>query len=258
MREADVEGLGFTTLQPRGSLTSGMAAQIREAIGAGRLKPGERLPTEQQLIVSFGVSRTVVREAIAALRADGLVVSRQGSGVFVADPPAPPRFRLAPGGLTSLRDVIQLLELRTGIEAEAAAFAAQRRSDEHLAQMRQTLAQVDLAIAAGRSAHELDFQFHRLIAAAAGNPLFLAFLDQFGQAIIPRRSVEVDAVGRRERRGYLQRSQAEHRELHAAIEEGAASRAMRLMRQHIANGLKRYRSLQPEAAGQSDGDQEEV
>lgn len=253
-----MEGLGFTTLQPRGSLTSGMAAQIREAIGAGRLKPGERLPTEQQLIASFGVSRTVVREAIAALRADGLVVSRQGSGVFVADPPAPPRFRLAPGGLSSLTDVIQLLELRTGVEVEAVALAAQRRRDQHLVGMRDILDRIDVAIAAGRSAHELDFQFHRQIAAAASNRLFLSFLDQFGHAVIPRRSVEVDAVGMRERRGYLERSQAEHRDLYAAIEDRAASRAMRLMRQHIANGLKRYRSLLPEAAGQSEGDQEDV
>jgi GntR family transcriptional regulator, transcriptional repressor for pyruvate dehydrogenase complex len=238
--------LKFQSVRPQASLTVGIVEQIREAILDGRLKSDDRLPTEQELMSSFNVSRTVVREAIAALRADGLVRSRQGSGVFVADPASRRPFRLAPGGLQSLTEVIQLLELRTGVESECAALAAERRTEQDLVAMREMLEQIDGAINAGTSAHELDFALHRLIAQSTSNPFFLLFLDQFGPVVIPRRSVELDSERTDDRRAYLQRSQAEHRALFAAIESGDRTRASRLMRRHIANGLQRYRSLQPE------------
>jgi len=238
----------FRSVEPSRSLTSGIAAQIADAIKFGRLSPGDRLPTEQQMMDTFAVSRTVVREAVAALRADGLLVSKQGSGVFVADGATRPKFRLAPGGLKSLADVIAMLELRTGVEVECASYAAQRRTGSDLREMSRVLDLIDAALAEGRSAHDLDFQFHRVVASAAANPNFLSFLDHIGAAIIPRRSVEIEDSRQLNRSAYLRRSQAEHRRLFRAIENQNAGLAARLMRQHIANGLQRYQSLAAESS----------
>jgi DNA-binding FadR family transcriptional regulator len=71
-------------LPPARNLTHEVIARIKKEIGAGRLAPGTRLPTEQELMAALGVSRTVVREAVSALRADGLIMTRQGSGAYVA------------------------------------------------------------------------------------------------------------------------------------------------------------------------------
>ena len=85
--------------------------QIAQEIRSGRLPPGAKLPTEHELMEALGVSRTVVREAVAALRAEGLVVSRQGAGVFVADE-SRAAFRISADGLSSIEEVLQVMELR--------------------------------------------------------------------------------------------------------------------------------------------------
>src|ERR1700731_3945497 len=103
-------------LAPR-SLAHALVERLSGEILSGRLAPGAQLPTEQGLIAASGVSRTVVREAIAALRAEGLVVTRQGAGAFVAEGSRRP-FRIDPAGLGSLAEVLAVMELRTGIEVE--------------------------------------------------------------------------------------------------------------------------------------------
>ncbi len=108
------------------NLTHEIAERIAAEIVAGKLAPGTRLPTEQEMVESMGVSRTVVREAVAALRAEGLVITRQGAGAFVADDAAQRPFRLALDGLASIEDVLDVMELRAGIETESAALAAER------------------------------------------------------------------------------------------------------------------------------------
>src|SRR6266404_5055451 len=118
----------LSTIQPLPaprSLTGELAARLTADITSGKIPPGSQLPTEQELIAATGVSRTVVREAVAALRAEGLVVTRQGVGAFV---PANARrsFRVDLDQLSSLRDVLDVMELRTGIEIETAGLAAER------------------------------------------------------------------------------------------------------------------------------------
>src|SRR5262245_1188036 len=121
----------FRRLAAPRSLTHGLIAQITADHTSGRLKPGSRLPTEQELIAATGVSRTVVREAVAALRADGLVVTRQGVGAFVAETVRRP-FRIEFDELRTLREVLEVMELRTGIEIEAAGLAAERATAAQL------------------------------------------------------------------------------------------------------------------------------
>ena len=131
----------------------------------------------------FGVSRTVVREAISKLQAAGLVDTRHGVGTFVVGlgdvrPPLPHRAEQ----LATLRDVIAVLELRIGIETEAAALAAQRRSGANLAAMREALDAFARAVAAGRDAVGPDFRFHLEIARATQNPHFAELMNYAGRA----------------------------------------------------------------------------
>ena len=111
---------------PRG-LTGELVARLTANIVSGKLPPGSRLPTEQEMIVATGVSRTVVREAVAALKADRLVITRQGVGAFVAEQVRRP-FRVDFDERSTLREVLNVMELRTGVEVEAAGLAAERAS----------------------------------------------------------------------------------------------------------------------------------
>src|SRR5512145_3481576 len=102
--------------------------QLAEEIKSGRLAPGARLPTEHALTRAARVSRTVVREAVAALRAEGLVVTRQGVGAFVSAEPQRAPFRIEPERMQSLGDILNVMELRLGVEIESAGLAAERAS----------------------------------------------------------------------------------------------------------------------------------
>ena len=123
----------LSPLRPGRNLAEEVVARIAREIRGGRLAPGTRLPTERRLMQAMGVSRTVVREAVAALRAEGLVTTRQGSGAFVAADTSRVPFRIDPDGLSSIGDVLEVMELRLAIEVEAAALAAARMTPESLA-----------------------------------------------------------------------------------------------------------------------------
>src|SRR6218665_2031691 len=118
------------------SLVEALGARIR----AGQMATGDKLPTEAAIMAEFEVSRTVVREAISKLQAAGLVETRHGVGTFVLGLGEGGAFRIAPEQMATLNDVVAVLELRIGVETEAAALAAQRRSDVQLAAMREALA----------------------------------------------------------------------------------------------------------------------
>ena len=118
-------------VSPR-NLKDELIDRLTAEIKSGALKPNEKLPTEQEMIVAFGVSRTVVREALAALRAEGLILTRQGAGAFVSGDTRRRPFRVSSEGPQNISDVISITELRLGIEIEAAGFAAKRRTNEDL------------------------------------------------------------------------------------------------------------------------------
>jgi DNA-binding FadR family transcriptional regulator len=217
------------------------AARLAADITSGRLAPGARLPTEQEMIVATGVSRTVVREAVAALRAEGLVVTRQGVGAFVTDRPRRP-FRIEPHELNSLREVLQVMELRTGIEIEAAGLAAERASRADVNKIADAFEAIEAAIRDDDSGVDQDFAFHCSIARATGNPKFLSFLDYLGRFIIPRNTVTLMADKAR-RRQYMRTFQKEHRAILAAIQARAVAPARAAMRKHLLNSRKRYSGL---------------
>src|SRR3546814_879795 len=108
------------------NLAAELVERLSGEILSGKLAPGSKLPTEQEMVAATGVSRTVVREAVAALRAEGLVVTRQGVGAFVAADIRRRPFRIDEASLDVLKEVVNVLELRAALEAEAAALAAER------------------------------------------------------------------------------------------------------------------------------------
>jgi GntR family transcriptional repressor for pyruvate dehydrogenase complex len=218
---------------------SRLSTEIRE----GRLAPGDRLPTEQELTSTMGVSRTVVREAVAALRADGLVVTRRGSGAYVADNPTASPFRIAAAQLGRLRDVLDVMELRLAVEVEAAGFAAARRSRKHVSAVKSALRSIDRALKSGEGAVAEDFAFHRAIAEATGNAQFPRFLAFLGSHVIPRQSVRLSVDTPADRRAYLERIQQEHSRIVDGIAAGDPVEARRAMRDHLTRSLERYRRL---------------
>lgn len=233
-------GLG-RLVAPR-SLTHVLIERLTAQITSGELAPGAQLPTEQELIAATGVSRTVVREAVAALRAEGLVITRQGVGAFVAETPRRP-FRIEGNELASLKHVIEVMELRTGIEVEAAGLAAERATAADLRRIEDAYQAIRAAVGRGDAAVDEDFAFHCRIAEATGNPQFARFLDYLGRFIIPRQTIRVTIGTAKERRAYLDRIQDEHREIVAGIRAHAVSKARAAMRRHLANSRARYQKL---------------
>jgi DNA-binding FadR family transcriptional regulator len=224
------------------NLTAELVRRLTADITGGRLPPGSRLPTEQEMIAATGVSRTVVREAVAALRAEGLVVTRQGSGTVVADAAGRP-FRLDIEDQRSLREILDVAELRMGVEIEAAGLAAERGSAEALRKIADAFAAIEGAIGRGEDAIDQDFAFHRSIAEATGNPQFARFLDFLGRYIIPRQTIRAETGTSESRRAYLEGLQKEHRDIFHAIRGREVTKARAAMRRHLLNSRKRYRQL---------------
>ena len=171
----------FQPIAVTDKLSEQVARRLIAEIRSGRIAPHDKLPTEALLVQQFGVSRTVVREAISQLKSLGLVTSRQGSGMYVRAQShfEPLSFKT---DHTAARDaVIQITEVRRAIEAEAARLAAERRKAKDVTQIRKALRAIELAVKTGRDGVEEDVEFHRCIAQAANNPFLLQTLDYLSQ-----------------------------------------------------------------------------
>ena len=224
-------------------LVDGLAGRIRD----GTLTPGEKLPTEAEIMEEFGVSRTVVREAISRLQAAGLVETRHGVGTFVVGLGEGSAFRISPEQLGTLQDVIAVLELRIGVETESAALAAARRTPENLDTLRNALQAFMSAVEEGRDAVGPDFQFHLEIARATQNHHFVDLMGTLGGMMIPRARLEPPGPLTPERQAYLRRVNAEHESIVDAISRQDPEAARAAMRTHLANSRERRRRLAEEA-----------
>ncbi len=222
-----------------------LALQLVESIGDrvrdGRIAPGAKLPTEAAIMGEFGVSRTVVREALSKLQASGLVETRHGIGTFVVGLGDAAPFRIAPEQFATLRDVIAVLELRIGVETEAAGLAAQRRTPDNLREMRSALDAFSSAIEEGRDAVGPDFQFHLEVARATQNPHFTELMGTLGSMIIPRARLEPAEAISEDRQAYLRRVNGEHENICDAIANQDPDAARAAMRTHLANSRERRR-----------------
>lgn len=223
----------------------GLAYDVVDALGGrirdGSLAPAEKLPTEAAIMGEFGVSRTVVREAISRLQAAGLVATRHGVGTFVVGLGDASSFRIAPEQMETLQDVISVLELRIAVETECAALAAVRRTPGNLLALRNALAAFIGAVEQGRNAVGPDFQFHLEIARATQNHHFLDLMAALGGTMIPRARLEPQSPMTPERQAYLRRVNLEHEGIVEAISRGEPEAARAAMRTHLANSRERRR-----------------
>ncbi len=197
------------------SLTHQLAAQITADIVEGRLASGSRLPTEQEMVAANAAN---VRRP----------------------------FRIDVDGLRSLRQAVDVMELRMGIEIEAAGLAAERGTAAQIREIAHAYKAVDLAIDRGEAAVDEDFAFHVSIAEATGNPQFPRFLEYLGRSIIPRKIVHVNSPNMPNNRAHLRTFQEEHGDILGAIRAGTPTQARASMRRHLANSRKRYKKLAAE------------
>jgi GntR family transcriptional repressor for pyruvate dehydrogenase complex len=197
------------------SVVDGIDARIRQAA----LKPGDRLPTESAIMAQYGVSRSVVREAISHLQAAGLVETRHGIGTFVLAAPPLPEASTA------------ILELRMGMETEAAALAAVRRSEAQLAALRAALDDMLRAQQLGQPTVEADVRFHRILAESSANRYFVDLQGQLGKVLSARERPP----------GSFERMHREHEDIVDAIARQDADAARAAMRTHLSNSGERIR-----------------
>ncbi|WP_426977614.1 FadR/GntR family transcriptional regulator [Pseudarthrobacter sp. O4] len=225
------------------NLTADLAADLRMRIVDGVIQPGAKLPSENTLISEFGVSRTVVRAALTHLQAEGLVETERGRGSFALTP-APDGSRTMPGSrpVANMEDRVQLLEFRIGVESEAAALAARNRSERQLHAVKKALD--DFTSSGEHPAHAMraDFEFHRAIAAASGNPFFSDCLASLGQTMIAMPRTRLMTGGEHEAREHFEQVALEHASVYAAIADGDESTSSAAMRCHLANSRRRLRS----------------
>jgi GntR family transcriptional regulator, transcriptional repressor for pyruvate dehydrogenase complex len=222
----------------RRSLAETAVAEITARIRNGVYRPGEKLPTEPQFMADLGVSRTVVREAVSRLQAAGLVETKHGIGTFVLEAPADP---LDIGNAVTIRDVLAMLEIRISLETEAAALAALRRTDAHLAEMRQAVDDFNAEIDAGRSGVTADFRFHLQIALATGNRYFEHVFRSLGTSTIPRTRVDTARITLERSPSYLHRTNLEHQAILDGITRRDPESARAAMRMHLSNSRERLR-----------------
>ncbi len=223
-------------------LTDEVADRLASHILSAGLPPGDRLPSADALASSYGVSRTVIREALSRLKAEGLVETRQGSGAFVAREHAGRPFRLPARSPEAEDTILYVLELRATVETEAAALAAARHTPDDLHEIRRHLLAMEHA-ASGEDGIEHDRQFHRAIAVASGNPLFPLLIDFLVQhcrgAILAVRQHPTEWAS------YASDAGAEHRAVLAAIEVRDPDKARAAMRDHLNAGMRRISSAIP-------------
>ncbi|WP_419729707.1 FadR/GntR family transcriptional regulator [Lichenicola sp.] len=230
---------GDFTLVPgrRQPLADQLYGQILEQIVSGRLRAGERLPSEQRISAMFGVSRPIVRAALMRLGADGLVQARQGAGTFVLHRPSDRLTDLADAGHVS--GFLRCIEVRLPLESAAARLAAQRCGPAELRQLEAAQAACRReALEQGGMGQESDLRFHAAVAAAAANEMFADLLQHIHAQLagFMRVSLSLTRLGSRERALAVVE---EHGYVLDAISTGDGDAAETAMRFHIGQARRR-------------------
>ena len=206
--------------------------QILDRIVSGSLPVGGKLPSESQLGDLFGVSRPVVREALSRLQADGVVVSRHGSGSYVQRRPNQAFAALAPIG--DVANLMRGMEFRIALEGEAASLAARRRTEADLARIERALAELEVVTARGEVGVEADRDFHVAIAAATQNQLFVHAMEVFSEQTLKGMQL-ARSLSLRRSTERLRLVQQEHIRIFQAIKAEDPVAARDAMRSHIDN-----------------------
>lgn len=230
-------------LERPASLVDRVVRVICDEIEAGHFPPESRLPTEHQLAEQLSVSRSVVREAVSRLRADGVLVARRGLGSFISNRPKGEVFRL-PRTLPTDLHLPQLFEMRLWAEVQAASIAALRHNDEDLEKMQSAMRAMDENRSDFAAAGAEDVTFHRIIANATRNEYFSTFHDFIGSQLqAARRASWQNSASYA---GGSNSAQAEHLRLFQAIKAGDQVASARAAEAHLRAAAARLGIILPQ------------
>ena len=237
----------MAVITQRGNLAEIVVAQLSSRIDEGLYPPGEKLPSSAQLCEEFGVSRTVIREALTSLKVAGRVTSRQGAGVYATEKDSRTlNFEIS--RIDDIRSAMQILELRLGVEMQSVALAASRRTPEALAEIARAYDHLEnLNTDDAEIEAQADFEFHLAIAKATRNPHFPRFLE----AVMGEISFDLVLKHRQSARtyqAYLKKINKEHAAILSAITQGDVKAARNALAQHLEESLDRYRKMLEEPA----------
>lgn len=239
----------FKTVQRESTLASRVTRQIEHLIIEGHLQLDDRLPPERELARQFGVSRTVVREAVRALVAKGLLEVHPGSGTMVRSPTAE---TIAQSMTLFLRagkpelDYEKVLEVRRVLEVEIAGLAAERRTAKDLEEMEEILHEASEIQDDRDRFAKSDVDFHAALARATHNELFSLLLDSVVDIMIKVRQMGFDVPG------MPVRALKHHRAILEQVKAGDPQRARQAMREHLIESEETIRqALALQAAGMS-------
>ena len=226
---------GTSEIIARSSLADRVVGLLRRSIIDGCLPPGTRLPTGQQMAEQYGVSLMVIREAISSLRAEGVIETRQGAGLFVAQPGFNQPFRIHPLLSSGPEAIRNIFELRMSVEISAAGFAATRANRNQIAKLQRAHQRMSAAAASGSTCVEEALAFHRSVAEASNNALLVEFIMFLGRAI--RESIRLT----RSKDGQWKMAEvlAEHAAILQAIRARDVAKAQAAAMTHVTNSLDR-------------------
>lgn len=234
---------------PRTTLIDVLAARLEEEILSGRLTVGAKLPSEGALSSTFGVSRPVVREALARLRERGLVETLNGSGTYVRRPVAAQLteafVRHVRGAAEPGAQLEQLYEARLAIELTVVRLAAERAGAEDVAALERRLAEMRTAGGDGTVWAEADLGFHLALADATGNAYFRTLLTPLAMAIVVGMAVS------RRSAASVRAGLAAHDEILDRIRAHDPDGAVEAMRRHLEDSRERYADALADEAGDS-------
>lgn len=214
-----------------------LASILAEQIGDGFYPPGGKLPSESQLGKTFGVSRSVVREALSQLKYEGILDSRQGKGVTVLGASERKSFRMEEVDRLSQQDLAQFYEMRAVIEGETAARAARRRSPGHLGRLRDCIARMAQAVEERTDGTEPDLEFHRIIAEASGNRYIRDLMDYLNAKA--GRVIRTARFNSSRNKQLPAEVQKEHEEIFEALAAGDEAWARASTLRHLKNAARR-------------------
>ena len=219
-------------------LSDQVVAAIKAQIEGGSLRPGMRLPSEVALAVRLGVSRPVLREGLARLRADGFLSSRRGAGIVIADRPGVSSFRIGDEvGATSPAELIELFEVRGIVEVSATALAAERHTAADMTALEAAMGRMQDAIGDGADGSDADEAFHGAIAKATQNAQLICLVTVLGAAFADTRRPSWTPAGHAA--GLAAAAQDEHRAILAAIRARDKNAAADAARRHLDRSAAR-------------------
>jgi GntR family transcriptional repressor for pyruvate dehydrogenase complex len=219
---------------------------ILDAIRSGEYSAGEQLPPERELAQKLGISRNLLREAIGALEALGVIEVKKRLGIFVSDvgfQELVENNRFIP--LWSSDLIPQFYEMRLTIDVKAARLAAIRRDEAELRKMRECLyelAKVDISTPEGKKAHaHYEFLLHHLVVTAAHNTIFSRVFE--GLMMVMERNAEILHIDLTRDEGWAHLVVDHHRGIVQAIEDNNPDLAGKIMDEHLSQSLQRFWDL---------------